>query len=323
MQRPGADAAEQEGVAELDFAGGRIGEIAERAVERLDAGGGAGVDHLGNGVVPEILLIGGARGVAAFGIREHLVVGMAAADAGRLHGARGGEVGGAEAHAVHARGGGGDRLHIVDALRRLENGVDQDRLLDLMARLQLRQQLVEIVDVPGAIDLGQHDDVELVADGADDCRHVIQRPGRIERVDAGPQAGRAEIGGLGHGDEAVAGGLLGVDRDGVFQIAQHHVDLGDQLGDLGADFLHVRRHEMDHALEPHRQVAHGGGRADGERLEELAGKLHGALIFMLNFSSCGALGSNDRAFQRPAPPFRAMQRPRQVAVVAQAPAGTS
>ena len=97
--------------------------------------------------------------------------------------------------------------------------------LMLMARLQLREQLVEIVDVPGAVDLGQHDDVELVADRADDFGHVIERPGRIERVDAGPQAGGAEIGGLGHGDEAVAGGLLGVDRNGVFQIAQHHVDL--------------------------------------------------------------------------------------------------
>ena len=56
VQRPGAGAAHQEGVAELRLAGGRVGEIAERAVERLDAGGGAGVDHLGDGVVPEILL---------------------------------------------------------------------------------------------------------------------------------------------------------------------------------------------------------------------------------------------------------------------------
>ena len=73
---------------------------------------------------------------------------MAAADARRLHRARGGEIGGAEAHAVHARRGGGDRLDIVDALRGLQDGVDQDRLLDAVARFELRQQLVEIVDVP-------------------------------------------------------------------------------------------------------------------------------------------------------------------------------
>ena len=121
---------------------------------------------------------------------------MAAADAGRLHRARGREIGRPQAHAVHARGGGGDRLHVVDALRRLEDGVDQDRLFDLVARFELRQQLVEIVDVPGPLDLGQHDDVELVADGADDLDHVVERPGRIERVDARPQPGRAEVGRL-------------------------------------------------------------------------------------------------------------------------------
>ena len=37
-------------------------------------------------------------------------------------------------------------------------------LLDRVPRLELREQLVEIMDVPGALDLGQHDDVELVAD---------------------------------------------------------------------------------------------------------------------------------------------------------------
>ena len=42
----------------------RIGEVAERPVERLDAAGRAGVDHLGDGVVPEILLERGA--LAAF-----------------------------------------------------------------------------------------------------------------------------------------------------------------------------------------------------------------------------------------------------------------
>jgi hypothetical protein len=48
-------------VAELRLAGGAVGEIAERAVERLDAGGGAGIDHFRDRVVPEVLLIGGAR----------------------------------------------------------------------------------------------------------------------------------------------------------------------------------------------------------------------------------------------------------------------
>ena len=63
MQRPGAGAAEQEGVAELRLAGGRVGEIAERSVERLDAVGGAGVDHPRDRIVPGILL--GARALGS------------------------------------------------------------------------------------------------------------------------------------------------------------------------------------------------------------------------------------------------------------------
>ena len=220
---------------------------------------------------------------------------MAAADARRLHGARGGEIGRAEAHAVHARGGGRDRLDIVDALRGFQDGVDQDRLLDLVARFELRQQLVEIMNVPGPIDLGQHDDVELVADRAHDLDHVVERPRRIERVDARPQTGRAVVDALGHLDEAFARGFLGLDRDGVLQIAQHHVDLARELGHLGAQLVEVRRHEMDHALQPHRQVAHGRRRADGERGERT-----------------GAGASRFWSFQSAGLPFRGMQRPRQV-----------
>ena len=39
----------------------------------------------------------------------------------------------------------------------------------------------------------------------------------------------------------------------------------------------MRRHEVDHALEPHRQLAQRGGRADRERLEEVAREFHRAL----------------------------------------------
>ena len=56
VQRPGAEAALQEGVAELRLAGRAVGEVAERTVERLEAVGEAGIDHLADGVVPQILL---------------------------------------------------------------------------------------------------------------------------------------------------------------------------------------------------------------------------------------------------------------------------
>ena len=55
-----------------------------------------------------------------------------------------------------------------------------------------------------------------------------------------------------------------IGRDGVLEVAEHDVDLAGDVLDLRADLLVVRRHEMDHALEPHRQRAIGLRRADGE-----------------------------------------------------------
>ena len=59
--------------------------------------------------------------------------------------------------------------------------------------------------------------------------------------------------------------FLLVRGDGVLEIAEHDVDLSRDVLDLGADFLVVRRYEVDHALEPYRQRAIGLGSADGER----------------------------------------------------------
>ena len=68
---------------------------------------------------------------------------------------------------------------------------------------------------------------------------------------------------------------LGVGGDGVLEVAEHDVDLGDQLAQPGADLLVVRRHEVDHALEPHGQLPVGLRRADGERREMLGGRAGG------------------------------------------------
>ena len=105
VQRPGADAAHQEGVAELVLAADRVVDRAERAVEGQGAGRRARVDHTPHGVVPEVLLRGEPLGVRVLrvGIGAHEVAGVTAADAGRLHAPRRGEVRGAERHALHAR----------------------------------------------------------------------------------------------------------------------------------------------------------------------------------------------------------------------------
>jgi hypothetical protein len=67
-----------------------------------------------------------------------------------------------------------------------ENGVDEDRPLQGVPGFELGQQLIEVMDIPGAFDLRQHHHVEPVADGADDLHHIVERPGRIERIDARP-----------------------------------------------------------------------------------------------------------------------------------------
>ena len=64
--------------------------------------------------------------------------------------------------------------------------------------------------------------------------------------------------------------VLGLDRDRVLEIAEHHVDLAGELADLGAHLLVMRRHEMDHALEPRGQLGERARRADRQRLEKFA-----------------------------------------------------
>jgi hypothetical protein len=172
-----------------------------------------------------------------------------------LYRARGRKIGRTEADALHARRAGGDLLDIHDAFGGFQNGVDQDRPRYRMTRLELGQQLVEIIDVPGTVDLGQHDDVELVADRGDQFGDVVQHPWRVQRIDARPEPGRAEIGGLGHRNEAIARRLFGIGGDRVLEVAEHHVDLAGKLRHLGGDLLDVRGDEMDHALEAHRQFA--------------------------------------------------------------------
>jgi hypothetical protein len=154
----------------------------------------AGVDHLGDGVVPQILLRGAPLAVCVRIGRAPCIHRVAAADAGGFHGARWRRGRPGRGDAVHARGGERRCPRRCDAFRRFEDGVDQDRLLTPWLRFELGEELVEIVDVPRAFDLGQHDDVELVAGLRDDLGDVVEQPRRVEAVDARPQAGAlAEI----------------------------------------------------------------------------------------------------------------------------------
>jgi hypothetical protein len=199
---------------------------------------------------------------------------VAAADAGGLHAPRGGEVGRAEAHALHARAGGRDLLEVHDALAGLEDRVDEDRPRDAVLGLELGEQAVDVVDVPGALDLGDHDHVELVADLADDLGQVVEDPGRLERVHAGPELGLAEVHLAADADQALARGLLALDRDRVLEVAEQDVDLRGQVGRLGDHLLVREVEEVDHPRRQERDFANGLRGIDGERLEEVSGVAH-------------------------------------------------
>jgi hypothetical protein len=97
-----------------------------------------------------------------------------------------------------------DGLDVLHALGRLEDGVEQDRLLHAVLRLKLGEELVEIVDVPRPSTLGSIITSSRSPTPATISVHVVQHPRRVEAVDARPQATWAEIGGVGHLDEAGA-----------------------------------------------------------------------------------------------------------------------
>jgi len=171
---------------------------------------------------------------------------------------------------VHARRCDGDRFDVVDAFCGFNEGVDEDRLAHPMFSFELGEQLIEVMNVPGAFDLWQHYHVELVARGGDNLGHISERPGRVERVNPRPQSGGAEVAGSRHGDKAGAGRFFGVNWNGVFEIAEDDVDLGDELGHFAANLFDMRRNEMDHPLQPQRQFTQRRRRADRKRFEKIA-----------------------------------------------------
>ena len=150
----------------------------------------------------------------------------------------------------------------------------QDRPLEPRLRLELGEQAVHVVDVPGALDLRDHDHVELVADLGDERGDVVEHPRALERVDPRPQRGVAEVDLLGDLDQPLARGDLVVDRDRVLEVAEQDVGLLGHVGHLGRHLLVRGVEEVDHPRRLERDLEHRLGRADRERVSEVAGVSH-------------------------------------------------
>ncbi len=127
----------------------------------------------------------------------------------------------------------------------------------------------------GALDLGQHDHVELVADRRRRSRSMssstqgeLSALMRVHRPVA-PKSCAFAISMKPARAASLASAGIASSR-----LPSTTSTWRDQLRHLGAHLLDMRRHEMDHALEPDRQLAQRRGRADRQRLEEIARKLH-------------------------------------------------
>jgi hypothetical protein len=199
---------------------------------------------------------------------------VAAADARRLHPPRRGEVGGAEAHALHARRRGGDLLDVGDAQRGLEDRVDEDRPLQPVPRLELREEPVDVVDVPRALDLRNHDHVEPVADLAHQRDEVVEHPWRVERVHPRPQRRAAEVDLPADPHQSGARGLLAVGRHRVIEVAEQDVGRGRDAGQLGGHLLVRGVEEVDHPRRRDGDLGQRIRRALRERLGEVSGIAH-------------------------------------------------
>jgi hypothetical protein len=148
--------------------------------------------------------------------------------------------------------------------------VNEDRAIEAGLRLELREQPVDVVDVPRPLDLRDHDHLELVADLRDEGEEVVEHPRALERVDPRPQRRVAEIHLLRDLDETVAGRLLAVRRDRVLEVAEQDVGLLDHVRDLGDHLLVRGVEEMDHPRRLDGDLHERLRRVDCERVAEEA-----------------------------------------------------
>ena len=154
--------------------------------------------------------------------------------------------------------------------RGLEDGVDQDRAVEAGLGLELGEQAVDVVDVLGPLDLGDHDHVERVADLGDGRHEVVESPRRVERVDPRPQLGVAEgptpwpisISPARAASFSAAGTASS-------RLASSTSTVGAMSGTLASHLRVGRRQEVDHPRRPERDLAQRLGGADRQRAEEV------------------------------------------------------
>ena len=260
MQRPGADAAHQIRVAELLFARGFIGEIAERPVHWLHAH--ASRTH------PPCARTCNAKDPAAPGV-AHLALNqrrstLCSQDARRRRAWF-------SFCATPPESAGPRQMPCMRGLAPAmastfatpcavsRDCVQQDRPLHAVLGFQQRQQLIHVMDVPRSLDLRHHDHIELIADVPRRApSHHPRCQGEFSALMRAqyPTPAPAKVETLAHLNRACARGVFRVGRNRVFQIGQdQHRPVWPCRRRGRSQLLIMGRHKMDHPLEPHRQLA--------------------------------------------------------------------
>ena len=192
-----------------------------------------GVADLQVGTVDGLQVVGAggdqdAHQDVVVGVRR--VAGRLLADHQRLHVDRGHEVRGPEDDGLKPRRGGGDRIHVHQARGVLDLRLDADPAhLEAHRLLDLGQQQVQRLDLPGVGHLRQHDAVQVGTRALDHRDHVPVGPVGGPVVDPDHPDLAAPVAGVQRVDDCLPGTLLDQRRAGVLQV-QEHLVRGQALG---------------------------------------------------------------------------------------------
>ena len=145
-----------------------------------------------------------------------------------------------------------------------------------MFGFELREQAIDVVDVPRPFDLRDHDHVELVSDLADDSDQVVEHPRTVERVDPHPELGLTELDLARDADQPFTSVDLAISLDRVLEVAEQHVDLGNEVGNFARHLRIAGIEEVNHPARPERDFTRRFGSANGQGFEEIAVVAHGA-----------------------------------------------
>ena len=219
----------------------------------------------------------GASAVVRVGVGDRAVARVPAADARRLHAPRGGEVGRAEAHALHARAGGGDLLEVGHALRGLEDRVDRGSGAPARPWPRAGPAGGRRSGCPTAPStLGTMTTSSLSPISVTSWVRSSSTQGDSSALTRVHSCGLAEVDLAADLDQALARGLLAVDRDGVLEVAQQDVDRRRDVGQPWRPSSRWRSRGSGSSARAGTGISGSGlGRADGQRLEEVAGVAHG------------------------------------------------